>query len=304
VSPNPGAFSVVSPDLVRRSLRVVLLALGILGLSACSRVELVYNQLDWLVPIYLESLVELEDDQRGVLEREVEALLTWHCTTHLGEYAGLLRAAGGDIEAGRMTAARVWAYSGRIEDYWRELMREVSPSLARLLSMASDAQVTELFEGLARRNAEARERFIGESPEALREGYVERLQEQAERWVGPLREDQLEQVRVWSEAFEPLGELGMAQRQRWQQRLAELLAQRDQRAVLERGLGELLVQPDRLRLPEYAARIERNRARTVEFITTLVASLDAEQRATLATQVDNYAGAFERLACAPPPPAP
>ena len=102
-----------------RTKRFLLVAFVVGLLAACSRVQLVYNQLDWLLPYYVETYIDLSDEQGAYLERQVETLLTWHCSTQVSAYADLLREANTDFQQGRMSPERLESYSARLESYWR-----------------------------------------------------------------------------------------------------------------------------------------------------------------------------------------
>ena len=60
---------------IKRYLSIVLM---ILLLSSCSRVKIAYRQLDWLLPFYLETYMQLSTAQRNYLEEQVEELSLIH----------------------------------------------------------------------------------------------------------------------------------------------------------------------------------------------------------------------------------
>ena len=128
---------------------------AVLLLSACSsRVQLAYHQLDWLLPYYLETYMELSDEQSSYLDRQVEELLAWHCSTQLTVYAQLLREMDADLQAGRMTHARLEDYNRRIHRLWRQILRQAGPTIASLLATAGEEQLEALFRGFREKNEE------------------------------------------------------------------------------------------------------------------------------------------------------
>ena len=201
---------------VNRFLRVTIL---VALLAGCNRVQLVYSQLDWLIPYYLGTFIELSEQQRPLFDRRVAAFLKWHCGTQLTEYADLLRAADTDFHAGTMTRARLEAYGNRLESFWLEIMREASPAMAETLLSASDAQIDDLFAVFEERNETWLAEFEAETDAERRKVYRERVTEELERWFGPLEKAQQQAVLLWSESFQPLGVEGLRLRQRWQGRL-------------------------------------------------------------------------------------
>jgi hypothetical protein len=265
--------------------------------AGCSRIEFFYNRADWLLAQYVESLVTLDERQSDQLEQQIDRLMDWHCAAQLPGYARLLRDAEADLVTGRMDDAQVRRYLARIQVFWQEFADAVTPPLSELLASANDDQIAELLASLAEGNVEARERYIGDSPEDVREQYRERMTDQLERWIGDLNPAQDSLVTRWSETFEPLGEEGMAQRRAWQARFAQLLQARNDPEQLSSGLRALLADPGSVRSASYAAKLDRNRERAFSLLVAVAGALDAEQRSYLREQVRHYSGAFERLSC-------
>ncbi len=280
-----------------RARRCLLLAVLVGLLTGCSRVQLVYNQLDWLLPYYLETYIDLSDEQGAYLERQVGALLTWHCSTQVTAYADLLREANTDFQRGRMSPERLENYSARVESYWRQLMRQVSPTIAGLLLDASDEQLEEFFDEFQRRNDEWLAEFRKKSDRELHEDYRRLMTKELERWFGPLSPTQQQAVMEWIERLVPLAEEGFKMRQRWQARLSELLGQREDVSVFQAGITELLVNPAVVRPPVYQARLEYNHRTTIDLVHEVGTELTEAQRQHLAHQTSSIAWDLEQLAC-------
>lgn len=96
--------------LSRLRLSLVLL-LSALLLSACSLLDFAYHQLDWLMLRKVESVVDLNGEQRARLRQDIDALLKWHCETQVPRYAGFLTTLERDFRTREMTAAR-WPSMG------------------------------------------------------------------------------------------------------------------------------------------------------------------------------------------------
>lgn len=280
---------------VKRSLQVtVLVAL----LAGCNRVQLVYSQLDWLIPYYLGTYVELSEQQRPLFDKRVAAFLKWHCGTQLTGYADLLRTADADFQAGTMTRARVEAYGSRLESFWLEIMREASPAMAEMLLSASDAQIDDLFAVFKERNEAWLAAFEKETDEERRKVYRERVTEELERWFGPLGKAQQRAVLEWSERFQTPGLEGLRTRQRWQGRLRELVDHRDDQAAFYKGIDELLTNPGALRSQAIRDLYANNRRTIIELLYEIGNHLSEEQRRHLANETSSIAGDLEELACA------
>ena len=284
-----------------------MLVLVMLFPLGCSRVQFAYQQLDWLIPFYVDDFIELNDSQDAYLEAEVDRLLSWHCKTHLSDYADLLRGANWDFQQGSMDLARLQIALTRIEDYWREIKLQASPAIGRLFLSSSQSQLEAFLGALEERNREWLEAFESQTPEALREKYAERMRDELERWFGDLTPAQQRAVVDWSRRFEPAGLEGFQARGQWQASLRALFQRRSPEAEFQAGLQALLIDPRAVQPEPYQRRLERNRATTLELLVQVAGQLNAEQLQHLDDRIQAVAEDFDRLACsgeaAPPQPA-
>jgi hypothetical protein len=284
--------------------RLLLLALVTMTLVACNRVQLVYNQLDWLLPYYLETYVELSAEQDSYLEQQVGELLAWHCSTQLAAYADLLRAAGDDFSSGAMTRERLAGYSGQIEQYWRNILLQSTPAMTGLLQHASDAQIEELYASFDERNREWLEEFNERTEDELRDDYVERMERELERWYGPLEPDQRRHVQAWGTHFRPLGTSGLQMRKAWQARLRDLLQRREQQDEFRAGMYALINEARSFQPETYRQAMEHNHELTLTLVYTVGKTLTPQQRAHLDQRAESIAQDFENLACEDDPAQP
>ena len=212
-------------------------------------------------------------------------------------YADLLREANTDFQRGRMSPERLENYSAHVESYWRQLMRQASPTIVGLLLEASDEQLEEFFDEFERRNDKWLAEFREKSDRELHEEYQRLMTKELERWFGPLSPTQQQAVMEWRERVVPLAEEGFKMRQRWQARLSELLSQRADVSTFQAGITELLVNPEVVRPPVYQARLEYNHRTTIELVHEVGTELTEVQRKHLAHRTSSIARDLDQLAC-------
>ena len=274
------------------------LVLAVSG-GACSRVQILYDQLDRLILLYVERYVELSADQKDFLYARVDALKRWHCAGELDAYSRTLREIGADFRSGRVTPERVRIHANAIEGYWDAIFTKATPALAGLLARLSPEQVEELFASLEERNAESAEQLAEESPEEIAERYEEHATEGLERWLGSLTPAQEALVVTWSREFRPLGAVGLAERRRWQAGIRALLERRGHdngttRAQLRAFLREL----QDSRSKEQSELIAHNKALTYRMVARVAESTSSEQIAHLDRAIESLSRDFRKLSCA------
>ncbi|MCG7900689.1 MAG: MICOS complex subunit MIC60 [Candidatus Thiodiazotropha weberae] len=288
------------PGQLLRILQALLLALL---LSSCSRIQLAYNNLDWLLPHYLSSYMPLSDNQDSLLEAGVENFLHWHCSTQVTSYAQLLREVDRRFRSDDLIRTELVNFNDHVQQAWTGILQQGSPALGVILLTADETQIRELFEGFEERNSEWLEEFEATSDEELRDDYRERMSKELQRWFGELDERQEQLLVVWSRRFQPLGLQGLEVRRRWQSRLQEIMNARNDPEAFQREFAELLTNPGTLRTPVYQQRLDHNRDVTIDMLYTIVLQLSDAQKHHLKRQVKAVAGDFDDLACSGVPVA-
>jgi hypothetical protein len=278
-------------------MRVLFIAGLSLLFAGCSRVQFAYNQLDWLIPYYVDTQIELTDSQEDYLQQRVDALLDWHCSTHLKAYADLLRSANTDFQNGTMSEQKLRHLFSQVELYWKEIKQQANPAIAHLLLTASDSQVEELFNNFTNKDIEWLEWFDALSDEELRLDYQKNMTKELERWFGPLQASQQRAVVDWSLRFEPLGMESYKARYRWHESLRDLMEQRDDVKTFNSGVEQLLVNTEMIYTSEYVSRVDHNTKISIELILFVGSRLDDSQRKHLARKVGSVVGDFDQLAC-------
>lgn len=65
---------------------LLMLIVFALALTACSRIDLAYRNLDRLVPWSLGDYLDMNREQKQLLDERLKAHLAWHCKTQLPGY--------------------------------------------------------------------------------------------------------------------------------------------------------------------------------------------------------------------------
>jgi hypothetical protein len=279
--------------------KIALALLLLISLFGCSRVQLAYNQLDWLIPYYINGYVELTENQDFYLNEQVTELLKWHCSEHLSSYAKLLRDANRQFQSGSIKAVELERHAEHFELFWREIMQHSSLFLVQFFNTLSNDQVNELRQRFLVDNRDWYDSFKEKSTEELQQDNLDFMQNELERWFGDLSEQQLKNVQKWSSRFSALGYEGQSAREHWQQKLLQMLELRDDFNQLNTGVELLFVNPIKLRSRDYIRLMDENTKVTIELISNLSASLSREQLQHLDSMITSISEDFESLACIP-----
>lgn len=274
-------------------LRIGMIVLSTLMLSGCG-VRFVYNQLDWLIPWYLEDYVELEREQESLFEARLQSYLAWHRTDQLPRYSAFLHQVADNAEQG-LTEQDIARIEDQTEQFAQALMDRMLNDLIDLLATANDAQIEQLFEQLQKDNAEYRREYIEVSAEKQREQRYKEVIKYAERWTGRLADNQIKQIADRVKKFELMGPEIEVARLAWQDEFKRVLALRADRAAYEAAFKKLISEPDFGRSEELKRKLAYNSDLAVKLYLELDKTLTSKQRSHMVKKLRSYADDFQLL---------
>ena len=267
-------------------------------MSGCST-RLLYPNLDWIIPFYIDDYISLDNEQDNQLDNELISLLGWHCQTQLPAYSGTLRILALELEAtpGSLTTEQIGSYAKRFEEHWDMLLGRLLPQGAELLGSASDSQVTELIENLEQGNVKFREKYVEIEPDEVQQTRTSDMVDTLERWVDPLTREQKQRIEEWSLQMEDIGKERLKHRMLLVDEFSKIVVDRNSSATYQQDLVALLVDLDVTRSPEYIEMLQNNRTRTHRLLVDLYVTLDQEQHQQLTKNILSLAKDFDALAC-------
>ena len=276
-----------------RILRFSLVVLSSLLLAGCG-VRFVYNQLDWLIPWYLEDYVELERDQETLFEERLQSYLAWHRTDQLPRYSAFLHQVADRAEKG-LNQEDIAHIEDQTEQFAQALMDRMLNDLIDLLETASDEQIEQLFQRLEQDNKEYRREYIEVSADKQKKQRYKEVIKYAERWTGRLSDEQVKQIGEWVVQFELMGPEIEAARLAWQDEFRRVLALRSDRKRYETAFKKLISNPDFGRSDELKRKLAYNSELAVKLYLQLDRTLTQRQREHMVKKLRNYADDFQLL---------
>ncbi len=287
-----------SKSLVHAFRGWLLLATALL--AGCSLgVRLGYNNADSLLVYAIDGYLGLTAEQEQLVKERAGALMAWHRTTQLRDYAQLIEAERRRLD-GPVSAADVLAFNQAVNARLLALGDRAAPDLAQLALTLAPDQLARMQRKLANDNVKARRELV---QFAGRETLDERVQKYAERadfWFGSLTREQLDRVRAMLEKHPDSSAWWMDERERRQRELLALLQRiQHERPSAEVGaawLRSYFAQLQNPAEPERRARIQEFRAVNAELIAQLVNTATPDQKAALSRRLAGFAQDFTALA--------
>lgn len=280
--------------ITRRILRLAGVCVLALLQTSCG-VKTLYNNLDWLVPWYVEDYITLDDTQQAELEKRLANVIDWHRSTQLKEYSLFMRKTRTQIKDG-VTEQELNDAFAEAQQRWRLLIQTVTPELVDILLTATEEQKKELFENIEERNEDFKEDYFELSEEERSEDRVKAMQKNFKRWLGPLNEQQNNTIAHYASNFIPIHNDRWLFRLRWQGELRKLLDQDPKDPEVRTKLEKLFAEQYKLYTPEYQQKRDVNMRLIKEMILKMEGTITQEQYEHLFERIESFARMFEELA--------
>ncbi len=266
----------------------------ILFISACS-FKTLYNQLDYLIPSYVEGMVSLNDVLEEKFEQRTDVLLSWHRNTQLTKYAELLQTFQQDLES-PLTEQRILQHMATMQQLWQSLEVKLNKEMAELLPLLSSEQREELFDSIDDKNENFYDDYIDLDDDERIEQYTETTLDSYENWLGDLTARQEQAVEKAAAELGSSAAFRLQQRQLWQRSIQEILDSPDSEAIKTERLQLFF---DRFNIndqTQLAAVTEANKKVFARLTVEITAQLTTEQKTFFKNKTDEYIRIFTELA--------
>jgi hypothetical protein len=287
-------------SLSRHARRFLLVSVSLL-VSACSSLQLGYNNADTLLAYAVDSYFDLDDEQMQMARERIAALHGWHRSTQLAGYAQLLRGAQAKLR-GSVDAADVLAFNEAVNAQLLALGERAADDLAALALTLKPAQLAHLSDKLAKDSSKARRELVSfAGPESI-ERRLERSIERAESWFGSVSDLQREELRAALAAQPAAHEWWHAEREQRQRDLVAVLvrisSEQPEPAVAGAWLRAYFADLARPAEPQRRERLESFRRGSAELTARLIATASGQQRQYALQRLQGYASDLDTLAAA------
>ncbi|MCO7520744.1 MULTISPECIES: DUF6279 family lipoprotein [unclassified Pseudomonas] len=280
-----------------RPTHALLLILGItLALAACSRIDLAYRNLDRLVPWSLDDYLDMNREQKRLLDERLKAHLAWHCKTQLPGYLDWLDRVRLMVASDTVTDDALRQRTTEARQAIGRVAEQITPSATELLRGMSDEQVSEMRRAF-REDIEQRQKAYVDTPLPEQvENRAKRMQKRLEPWLGELSAEQRLRVMSWSQALGDQNRQWIANRAHWQQQLVLVM---DQRATpsFEPRLAQLLQRKESLWTPEYRLAFQNTERQARSLLVDLLKQSSPAQRQFLQQRLGKVRADFSELKC-------
>lgn len=270
----------------------------LLNATACSNLKIIYHQLDWFIPAYIDQFISLEDKQYRYVEAKIEDLLKWHCEKELVTYSELLDTFSVDLNNDNLNSKQVIYYREQLDILWTNIVKQASPALVEFFDSTSDDQIQQLSKSIKQQNEEIREKYIDAKYDEVHELLVKRMEDRVERWVDELEDSQKLIILEWSKNAVGGQSQWFENRVNWQNVFFSTIKQyRNNEQKMNTEFIKLFLHPEDYWTVEYKHNVKQYRENLMNLLVRLARSITSQQKAFMLKKLKNYSADFRELSC-------
>lgn len=272
--------------------KLILIVLFTLVLSGCG-VKFWYNQLDWLVPWYIDDYVELSSQQQQQLERALMAKTKWHRSQQLPLYVAWLEQLQQDLKSGAIHQTYD-THSQTLSGFYQVLLEELAVEVAAILLEFDSQQSQELLQQLLQNDQEWAERIQARSAEEYVQHRQERIADNVSDWIGKLSKQQKAIIAEWVATTQQTATERLAYRARWREALKQQLAL-DYSPRKQQGLVQVFLNYRSYQSESFKQMSQHNNLLAKQYLLRLYDSLSNRQQRRLLNKLADYHEDFSDL---------
>ena len=170
-----------------------VLLFSLVFLVGCSSTTFIYNRIDLLLPWYLESYVDLNQEQRQDLNELLVPFFKWHREEELPKYALIIENLESILDEDiRIESIESITYD--VEQSWFQLEDRM---LIWMLPMARDLtneQIAELLQSMQTKVSQSENKYLNRNLQTYQNDNYKRLRKNLRRFIGGMNKDQLDLI--------------------------------------------------------------------------------------------------------------
>jgi len=276
-----------------RQKKIFLMAVFIAIITACS-FKTWYNQLDYLIPSYLEGLVTFGDILEKKVDQRTQVLINWHRNTQLKKYAEWLRRLQRDAGP-QLTEAQLFQHIATLESFWLSLSQKLNEEMTILLPLLNSEQRRELFAGIADKNQDFRDDYIDLDEQERIDSFTESMFDNYENWLGELTDEQQEAIELAASKLHSAAGLRLQQRLLWQRGIQDIIDSNESEAVKSERLALFFAEFEMDNETGIKSKNAANQKIIVQLTVQIVHSFTPEQKDYFISKTNDYIRMFTEL---------
>ena len=181
-------------------IRLILISLLLVTISACSSIQLGYNQGDTLIRWWIDDYVDLNEAQSEFVAGALKRQFSWHRSEQLPQIQASLNKLKRKLGKPLTVPEALDSYQD-MRKHITAAIEHMSRDAATLALTMNLDQLKVMEKKYAKTNEKFRKQYLSGSPAQRLEGRTEKVIENTENIVGSVSKDQANQIAKLVEAY-------------------------------------------------------------------------------------------------------
>ena len=171
--------------------------IALIFLTGCSSTTFVYNRIDYLLPWYFASYVDLSRDQKQYLDELLIPFFSWHRHEELPRYAEIINSVEGLLDS-EVKVENIALITLDVEESWFRLEDGLLLRIIPLAKDLTDEQINNFLQVMQTKTIESENKYLKRNDQVYQKDNYKRLRKNLRRFIGTMSKDQLDLVKIAS----------------------------------------------------------------------------------------------------------
>jgi len=265
----------------------------VFSLSGCT-IKFFYEQIDWLVPWYIDRHLDLSASQKDQLKKAVSSQLHWHRQTQISSYIHTLTGWQAFFNT-PFSRDKFDALNLETQNHLVELTDHVLPDVNGFLYSLTPRQRIVVYRLIEDNNQKYYDKYVSSGVD-LEEVHIKESAESARFWLGSITKEQSRQIAVQVAKYRITEPETFANRQRWLFRLKEILELSASKEEKQAKLRQLFLSPRDDWSDQYQESFYFNADLAVRLMEEVFSLISARQKTHLLQRLKGWEKEFQVIA--------
>ena len=260
---------------------------------ACSSTRFIYTFVDDFIKDEVNYFLDLNDNEKVLLNQKVSEMVTWHRTAMLPKYSEFLYNIANNLEGGQYSAVKVQKFLENGRFLINETVTGITPYVSQFLVQHQTVENIKFMENRMLSRRQERIINLSKTKDMLYEERLKRLISNFERFFGDLKDSQNKLLEVYARETLNDSRVRLHNRTLRQKVFIRFLKTKPNELELTNYLNKLLLEGHMITNPSYETFSEISVKKFHTLLVNMLAKSSITQQETIITKLRNYAEDFK-----------
>ena len=260
---------------------------------ACSSTRFIYTFVDDFIKDEVNYFLDLNDNEKVLLNQKVSEMVTWHRTAMLPKFSEFLYNIANNLEGDQYSAVKVQKFLENGRFLINETVTGITPYVSQFLVQHQTVENIKFMENRMLSRRQERIINLSKTKDMLYEDRLKRLISNFERFFGDLKDSQNKLLEVYARETLNDSRVRLHNRTLRQKVFIRFLKTQPNELELTNYLNKLLLEGHMITNPSYETFSEISVKKFHTLLVNMLAKSSITQRETIITKLRNYAEDFK-----------